>query len=103
MRNYKYENVFCKGKCFSFTIKNCENVKQSKIKAVNWLLKKLNLPSSEFKNQLDYLSSNLENGQTKIIPQLNPQQMDLDLSSKDSKFNTTFEQLYSGLIQESDD
>ncbi len=99
MKDYRYENVVCKGKRYSFNVKKCKNFNDSKNKAVNWMINVLSLPKNEFANQLEYLSKNIESGETKVIP-INNQQLDLDLSSKSSKFDKTFERIYSGLLKE---
>jgi hypothetical protein len=99
MRDYKYEGVHCKGKQYTFTVRNAKDFSDSKRKAVNWLIKSLNLPQSDFNQQLGYLSNNIENCYTLVKPVIQ-KQLDLDLSSKSSKFNDTFEKLYSGILSE---
>jgi hypothetical protein len=100
MKDYKYENLVCKGKRFTVTIKNCKDYQDSKEKATNWLINKFSLSKGEFVNQLHYLSKNIENGVTRIVPISGEEQLNLDLSSKSPKFHSTFERLYSGLLKE---
>lgn len=100
MKDYRYENVVCKGKRYVFTVKNCKNFNDSKKKATNWLVNTLSLPNTEFTTQLEYLSKNIESGETRVIPIKNNQQLDFDLSSKSPKFNSSFERIYSGLLKE---
>jgi hypothetical protein len=100
MRDYKFENVVCKGKRFGFIVHNAVNFTDAKRKAVKFCLEKLKLSNSEFKTTLGYLTKNIENGETRVTPLKKEDQMGLDLSSKASKFEQKFELLYKGIINE---
>lgn len=100
MRDYKFENVICKGKRLGFVVNNVQNFAEAKKKAVNFCLKKLNLDKNEFKNILNYMNKNIENGETKVTPLKKVEQLGLDLSSKKSKFDHKYELLYKGIINE---
>ena len=99
-RDYRFENVICKGKRFGFIVHNVKNFHDAKQKAVNFCLKKLKLSNDEFKTNMNYLTQNIENGETKVTPLKKEDQLGLDLSSKTSKFDQTYELLYKGIINE---
>lgn len=101
-RDYRFENVICKGKRFGFVVHDVENFRDAKQKAVNFCLKKLDLDKGEFKSALNYLNQNIENGETKVTPLKKEEQLGLELDneSKLSKFDQTYELLYKGIINE---
>jgi hypothetical protein len=99
-RDYRFENVICKGKRLGFIVHDVKNFAEAKKKAVNFCLKKLNLDKSEFKSTLNYLNQNIENGGTRVTPLKKEEQLNLDMESKSSKFDQTYELLYKGIINE---
>lgn len=99
-RDYRFENVVCKGKRLGFVVHDVKNFADAKKKAVNFCLNKLDLDKSEFKSTLNYLNQNIEKGETKVTPLKKEEQLGLELELP--KFETRFEELYSGLINEMD-
>lgn len=96
-RDYRFENVVANGKRIAFTIHDVENFSDAKKRAVNFIIKKLDLNKDDFGKQIDYLTQNIENGETRVIPLKREEQLGLDF---ESKFNQTFEMFYNGLINE---
>lgn len=100
-RDYRFENVVCKGKRLGFTVHDVVDFQSAKEKAVNFCIYKFNLSKDEFKTQLNYLTQNIENGETKVTPLEKIEQLELDMESKRfNKFNKTFGLLYKGIINE---
>lgn len=93
--SYKFSNVKAKGKSLAFTVKNTVSYKNALQKAVNYIIKRFDLGEDEWETQYAFLKQNIENGYTEVSVERNHEQGELDLS-----FNSTFQELYSGLINE---
>jgi hypothetical protein len=93
--SYRFSNVKAKGKSLAFTVKDAISYKHALQKAVNYIIKRFDLSDDEWETQFTFLKQNIENGYTDVSVERKREQGELDLS-----FNNTFNELYSGLINE---
>jgi len=93
---YRFDNVKVSGKTLAFNAHAFTYTDALK-NAVNYIIKHLKLDELEFPKQLNYLKQNIQDGYTNVSVQKKPEQGELKL---ELKFNDTFEELYSGLINE---
>lgn len=93
-KDYRFENVIVKGKNLNFTVHDATDINNAIDKAIKFILKKFNIPDSEFSTQKSYFQTNLSKGIINIKKIPKPTQLTLN-------FNETWEDLYTGLFNES--
>lgn len=99
-KSYKFENVVSGGKRYTFIVNDATSFTDAKQKAVYFILKKTGKSNSYFGDEMYYLSQNIEKGETRIVPIVKPEQLNLDLSKDIGKFDAKYEELYYGLLSE---